>query len=308
VVSGDLATLVTEQSRTLDALRQVLLRNAALRAAMKTHDRERLLADYGPVFAKLRADHDLTHFYFSGPDRVCLLRIHNPEKHGDRIDRFTMREAERTGKTAAGLELGPLDTFTLRSVQPVYDGGALIGYLELGKEIEDILAALCPRRTASRLRWRSTRTPWTGPPGGFRSEHSLACPRQRIVWFTVRLAKQPKGTQPEAHLPADLRNVRVLIVDDNVTSREILTTRMASWGMRPAETPDGPAALQALLRALDEGDPFRIAVIDMQMPGMDGKTLGLAVKADKRLAAAGARMAELEAQFEQLRKAMNKEK
>jgi PAS domain S-box-containing protein len=48
-------------------------------------------------------------------------------------------EAERTGQTAAGIELGSLGTFTLRVVQPVFDDDQLIGYLELGKEIEDIL-------------------------------------------------------------------------------------------------------------------------------------------------------------------------
>ena len=77
--------------------------------------------------------------------------------------------------------------------------------------------------------------------------------------------------------------MRVLIVDDNATNREILTTRLASWGMRPSEAQDGPGALQALYRALDENDPFRIAVIDMQMPGMDGETLGRTIQADNRL-------------------------
>jgi len=118
-------------------------------------------------------------------------------------------------------------------------------------------------------------------------------------WFTARLGTQAEGTQLEksqaegttaegaqvVHLPpADLRGVRALIVDDNATSREILTTRMASWGMRPSDVPDGPGALQALARSLDENDPFRIAVIDMQMPGMDGEALGRTITADARLA------------------------
>ena len=104
-------------------------------------------------------------------------------------------------------------------------------------------------------------------------------------WFTVRLGKQAGGMQVESSIPlADLHNVRALIVDDNETSREILTIRLASWGMRPSEVQDGPGALEALYRALDENDPFRIAVIDMQMPGMDGEALGRAIKADERLA------------------------
>jgi PAS domain S-box-containing protein len=105
-------------------------------------------------------------------------------------------------------------------------------------------------------------------------------------WFTVRLDKQVGGgAQAESPLPADLRSVRALIVDDNGTSREILTTRLASWGMRPSDAQAGSEALQALYRGLDENDPFRIAVIDMQMPGMDGETLGRTIKADARLAA-----------------------
>ncbi|MHB8773217.1 MAG: response regulator [Syntrophales bacterium] len=107
-------------------------------------------------------------------------------------------------------------------------------------------------------------------------------------WFTVRLAKQTKAAPREISPPANLRGVRVLIVDDNVTSREILAAHTGSWGMRAAETSDGPAALRALLRAIAEGDPFSIAIIDMQMPDMDGKTLGAAIRADERLA--GTRM------------------
>ena len=103
-------------------------------------------------------------------------------------------------------------------------------------------------------------------------------------WFTARLGKQAGGARVESLPPADLRDVRALIVDDNCTNREILTTRMTSWGMRPTEAQGGPGALQTLYRALDENDPFRIAVIDMQMPGMDGETLGRTIKADERLA------------------------
>jgi PAS domain S-box-containing protein len=103
-------------------------------------------------------------------------------------------------------------------------------------------------------------------------------------WFTARLGQQPKGARTESRPSADLRGVRVLIVDDNATSREILTTRMTSWGMRAWEAGDGPGALQALYRAIEENDPFRVAVIDMQMPDMDGETLGRTIQGDRRLA------------------------
>ena len=103
-------------------------------------------------------------------------------------------------------------------------------------------------------------------------------------WFTVRLGRPAGTVKTESLPPADLAGVRGLIVDDNSTSREILSTRMALWGMRPYEAASGPEALQALLQAILENDPFRIAVIDMHMPDMDGETLGRSILADKRLA------------------------
>jgi CheY-like chemotaxis protein len=76
----------------------------------------------------------------------------------------------------------------------------------------------------------------------------------------------------------------VLVVDDNATNREILLKRLASWGMRPQEATDGPSGVQALSRALDAKDPFRLAIVDMQMPGMDGEAVARVVKADAGLA------------------------
>jgi PAS domain S-box-containing protein len=76
---------------------------------------------------------------------VNIVRIHKPETSGDLIERFTMREAQRTGKTSAGIELGPLGTFALRAVEPVFDEDGLLGFVELGKEIEGILDALASR-------------------------------------------------------------------------------------------------------------------------------------------------------------------
>jgi PAS domain S-box-containing protein len=103
-------------------------------------------------------------------------------------------------------------------------------------------------------------------------------------WFTVRLGKQAEESSHENIRLADLQNVRVLIVDDNATNCEIQTRRLASWGMRTTEAQNGPQALQCLYDALDQNDPFAIAMIDMQMPGMDGETLGRTIKVDKRLA------------------------
>jgi len=103
-------------------------------------------------------------------------------------------------------------------------------------------------------------------------------------WFTVRMGKQLGVSRDVAAVSTALEDVRVLVVDDNTTNCEILSTRLTHWGMRTIEALDAPQGLQALYRALEENDPFQMAVIDMQMPGMDGAALGRAIKADPRLA------------------------
>lgn len=103
-------------------------------------------------------------------------------------------------------------------------------------------------------------------------------------WFNARFDCQEKNAQVETSLPANLEGIKILIVDDNATNREILLKRLTYWGMIPSETEDGPSALKALQRAADSGDPFRLAIIDMQMPGMDGENLGRVIKSDERVA------------------------
>jgi PAS domain S-box-containing protein len=140
--AGDVQQLLEEQARGLDAALVPLLHNPELIAALAAGDRPRLLEMSKPLFDELNARVALTHFYFSDPHRVCLLRVHNPEKHGDTFNRFTALEAERTQDLAWGIELGPLGTFVLRVVRPVVQNGKLLGYLELGKEIDDVFSRI----------------------------------------------------------------------------------------------------------------------------------------------------------------------
>ncbi len=103
-------------------------------------------------------------------------------------------------------------------------------------------------------------------------------------WFTVQFS-QPGTPSPGVEPPVqEVRDLRVLIVDDNATNREILRTTFVSWQMRPAEADSGDQALERMKRAHDDGKPFRLAIIDMQMPGMDGEELGRAIQRDERLA------------------------
>jgi|GEM_PF-509142 len=145
VASGQLDMALTIQSEALSSLITLIARDPTMRTALAAGDRAVLLAQYQPMFQDLRAAHDITHFYFHQPDRTNLLRVHMPGRHGDLIDRYTARTAAETGAESAGIELGPLGTFTLRVVRPIEENGIRIGFIELGMEIEHILNALRTR-------------------------------------------------------------------------------------------------------------------------------------------------------------------
>ena len=103
---------------------------------------------------------------------------------------------------------------------------------------------------------------------------------------TVRLglASQHSEKREKARSFGNLRDVRVLIVDDNASVRAALRMLLASWGMRATEADGGLSALTALYREQEGTERFGVVLIDMKMPGMDGEALGRAIKADARLA------------------------
>jgi len=102
-------------------------------------------------------------------------------------------------------------------------------------------------------------------------------------WFTIEFEKQPLDSRHEAPQQADIRNVRVLVVDDNHTNRLVLSEQLESWNVRHEEAEDAITALDMLRTAWREGDSFRILITDMQMPDMDGEHLGAVVKSDPEL-------------------------
>jgi len=101
-------------------------------------------------------------------------------------------------------------------------------------------------------------------------------------WFTARFPKQPVR-EHKMLPPADVRESRILIVDDNATNRDILKAQLGAWDIRTEEAEEGETALHLLREAVKAEDSFQAAIIDMQMPGMDGETLGKHILSDPAL-------------------------
>jgi signal transduction histidine kinase/CheY-like chemotaxis protein len=99
--------------------------------------------------------------------------------------------------------------------------------------------------------------------------------------FTARFDRVAAKTEhPAPARQAELRGISVLVVDDNQTNRRILCTMARDWGMKPSEAESGRAALAVIEAAHQAGDPFRVILSDVYMPGMDGFDLAERIQRD----------------------------
>jgi diguanylate cyclase (GGDEF)-like protein len=135
---------IQQNAEAMHVLLDVLKTDSEITSALAARDRQRLMRRSAPIFEDINHHFGVTHFYFSDPDRVNLLRVHKREKYGDIIDRQTTLAAQKGGAGVYGVELGPLGTLTLRYVQPWYEENAqeLLGFVELGMEIDQVLDSI----------------------------------------------------------------------------------------------------------------------------------------------------------------------
>ncbi|RMH98619.1 MAG: response regulator [Calditrichaeota bacterium] len=113
--------------------------------------------------------------------------------------------------------------------------------------------------------------PWKGGPGS-------------TFHFTARFRQQTSVEEAPEEIPAGvtLEGVPVLVVDDNPVNRRILQELLTRWKMKPELVENGPAALRKLAEAVEQRRPFSLALLDVQMPGMDGFTLAEKIREDPR--------------------------
>ncbi|MGM0576929.1 MAG: response regulator [Myxococcota bacterium] len=107
--------------------------------------------------------------------------------------------------------------------------------------------------------------------------------RGSTFWFTAGFGLDESagaGVEPRS---ATLRDLAVLVVDDNDTNRHVLAELLASWHMHPETAPGGSEGLDRLRSAAERGRPFPLLLLDSSMPGMDGMDVARAVSEDARL-------------------------
>jgi two-component system sensor histidine kinase/response regulator len=103
-------------------------------------------------------------------------------------------------------------------------------------------------------------------------------------WFTAEFEKQLSDAEFPGPTRYDLGGMRVLVVDDNGTNRQILRHQLTAWKMLPSSAASGREALRMLSAAASSGPAYDLALLDVQMPEMDGFTLARSIKADPAIA------------------------
>jgi len=103
-------------------------------------------------------------------------------------------------------------------------------------------------------------------------------------WFTLPL-RRGGAVQPSqgADRSPDLREARVILVHDNAIKRQVLHSQLGTWGIASVAAAHGSEALDLMLEAANQGNPFHIALVDDQMSGVGGLELAQAVRGDPKL-------------------------
>jgi signal transduction histidine kinase/CheY-like chemotaxis protein len=108
--------------------------------------------------------------------------------------------------------------------------------------------------------------------------------RGSVFHFTARLGVYRGALAKPALAPKEsLRGLSVLVVDDNATNRHFLVRTLTRWGLRPVAVSGGLQALRLLEEHAATVDPFQLALLDSQMPGIDGFETAEAISSNPAL-------------------------
>lgn len=157
----------SQDTKTLMSTLDVILQDPGFKNVYLNKEREDLNTYGQPLFQKLKKDYGITHFYFIRTDGTVYLRLHDPKLYDDKVERVTFKNAVASKEVGFGIELGKT-AFALRVVKPYMDGNKLIGYVELGQEIDQYLdvmkkeigneyAMFVDKKNLDRANWASVR-------------------------------------------------------------------------------------------------------------------------------------------------------
>lgn len=118
---------------------------------------------------------------------------------------------------------------------------------------------------------------------GGRLDERNAIARGGSCGFQLTLEKQPHAVTAPAPAEVQLRGLRMLVADSSDSERRTTTELLGAWGVAVDSAGNGLEALEMVRNASAEGRPYAVAIVDMQMDGLDGEAVGSAVRSDSDL-------------------------
>jgi PAS domain S-box-containing protein len=102
-------------------------------------------------------------------------------------------------------------------------------------------------------------------------------------WFAIPLEQQPMERRAPPVAPTGLRGLHALVVDDKEINRRVFELYLKKWGLHGTLAESGEAALRLLREGVAHGNPYDVAILDVDMAGMDGFHLAQAINTDPAL-------------------------
>jgi len=103
-------------------------------------------------------------------------------------------------------------------------------------------------------------------------------------WFDLPFEKAPMAATTPRETDANLRGLRVLVVDPSAGARKAVVEILGAWGCRSDQAEHCEDALSRMRDAVARGEPYDVALIEVEQPGMDGEQFGWTVRSDESLA------------------------
>ncbi|WP_419763489.1 MAG: diguanylate cyclase [Arcobacter sp.] len=135
-VSKTLDYIVKKETTLMQGLIEQLEKDQKTISLYKNNQKDWLFVYLHQTYLKFYHNYNITHFYIHRLDKQNYLRIHNKDVNGDLIDRITLNTAYNSLSTSSGVEFGISHNLTLRVVSPWIVDGEIIGFIELGKEMD----------------------------------------------------------------------------------------------------------------------------------------------------------------------------
>ena len=133
---------VDSEANKITSYLELVKEKKELQDLFKQNNRERLYEMSQPIFDHLYANSDITHFYFIKTNGEVLLRVHDQYRFSDIVKRYTFLKSKEKLAPYYGLEFGIKKNYTLRVVHPWIVDGELLGFIELGKEVDKVIDSL----------------------------------------------------------------------------------------------------------------------------------------------------------------------